>query len=88
MPKTDTSRLFAAYPHLAAIGGKWGTRECRRQLKELMTDTRGGGRNGFPPEHALTLMMLLLEHDREFPEFDDSTTTSWWEHDARSRRER
>lgn len=81
MSKTDTSKLFAAYPHLAPIGEKWGTRECRKLINDLMNDTRGGGRQGFPPEHASTIMMLLLEHDREFPDFDESTSVSWWEQD-------
>lgn len=81
MPNTDTSRLFAAYPHLAEIGEKWGSRECRKLINGLMNDTRSGGRSGFPPEHASTIMMLLLEHDREFPDFDESATTSWWERD-------
>ncbi|WP_232299225.1 hypothetical protein [Azoarcus sp. CIB] len=49
----------------------WGTAECRKFIFLLMTDTRGGGRQGFPPEHAGTIMSLLMEHDRRFPQFEN-----------------
>ncbi|THF63682.1 hypothetical protein E6C76_13925 [Pseudothauera nasutitermitis] len=83
MPKTDTSRLIAAFPHLANISGAWGTRECRQRINRLMTDTRGGARGGFPPEHASALVSLLVEHDRDFPAFDDSARWLWWESSRR-----
>jgi rRNA processing protein Krr1/Pno1 len=85
MPKTDTSKLFAAYPHLAVIGEKWGTREARRIINDLMNDSRGGERQGFPAEHASTIMSLLMEHDREFPNCDDSSSGQWWQQEQERR---
>lgn len=85
MPKTDTRGLIAAYPHLADIERTWGTRACRQLINGLMGDTRGGERHGFPPEHASTIMALLMEHDREFPDFDDSSAATWWAQDQERR---
>lgn len=70
MTETDTRALYECFPHLRKIDVMWGTRECRDYLFQLMTDTRGGKRQGFPAEHAMTIMSLLMEHDREFPEFE------------------
>jgi len=50
----------------------WGTRECRRMLLNLINDSRGGTRSGFPPEVAAAITRLLLAHDEKFPHFDDS----------------
>ncbi|BAL25173.1 hypothetical protein AZKH_2873 [Azoarcus sp. KH32C] len=64
------AELFAKFPHLRKIEAMWGSAECRKLLFQLMTDTRGGTRQGFPKEHALTLMRLMMEHDRKFPQFE------------------
>jgi hypothetical protein len=68
-PKTDTHALFSRFPHLRRIEAIWGTRECREFITELMSDSRGD-RQGFPVEHASTLIALLMEHDEVFPQFD------------------
>ncbi len=78
MPKTDTSRLYADHPHLAKIEEMWGTRSCRDFISQLMSETRGGTRQGFAPENASTLLRLLMEHDIEFPALDDSAGGKWW----------
>ncbi|THF61650.1 hypothetical protein [Pseudothauera rhizosphaerae] len=85
MSKTDTTRLFAAYPHLAKIEQTWGTRECRQFISRVLNDSRDGGRQGFPPEHARTLMALFMEHDREFPAFEERLGTTWWEQEGARR---
>lgn len=77
MPVTDTRKLYEAYPHLVKIEELWGTRQGREFINSLITDTRGGQRHGFPPEHATTIVSLLIEHDREFPRFD-IPAGSWW----------
>jgi|GEM_PF-5408525 len=68
----DASRLYEAYPHLIRIDELWGSAECRKLLLMLLSDTRDGKRQGFPREHAATLMRLLIAHDEQFPAFDDS----------------
>lgn len=78
MPKTDTTRLYAAHPHLARIDELWGRKDCRDLLTNLMTETRDGERAGFCKENASTLLRLLMEHDRAFPEFDDSAKIGSW----------
>lgn len=85
MPKTDTSRLYADHPHLAKINETWGTRACRELLNKLMNDSRGGGRTGFAPENASTIMRLLMEHDGQFPDLEDTTSMSWWQSEQERR---
>lgn len=83
--KTDTSALYERFPHLRRIDTMWGSRECRQYLMHLMTDTRGGTRQGFPPQHAATIMALLMEHDRCFPELENLGYDIRWgdEHERR-----
>lgn len=78
MTSIDTTALYAAHPHLARIGTLWGTRQCRNLLCTLLGETRDGARHGFEPEHASTIIRILMEHDRLFPEFDDSEGGAWW----------
>lgn len=81
LKRTDTASLFQRFPHLSVIDLMWGSRECRSYIFRLMTDTRGGSRQGFPPEHARTIMTLLLEHDRNFPQFEnDGEDNRWGDH--------
>lgn len=68
--ETATEQLYERFPHLKKIESMWGSPECRKFLFLLMTDTRGGTRQGFPKEHAVTIMSLLMEHDRRFPQFE------------------
>ncbi|NMF87423.1 hypothetical protein [Aromatoleum petrolei] len=86
MRKTDVSKLYEAYPHLGRIDELWGTRDCREFINRLMNDTREGQRRGFPGDHARTILRLLLEHDREFPQFEESITSDWRNSVAPSRR--
>ncbi|THF63483.1 hypothetical protein [Pseudothauera rhizosphaerae] len=76
--ETDTMSLYARFPHLRKIDHIWGSRECRNYILQLMTDTRGGTRQGFPREHALTIMSLLMEHDRRFPQFEEAPSDAHW----------
>lgn len=75
---TATAALFERFPHLRVIDELWGSRECRDFILRLMTDTRGGTRQGFPPEHARTIMSLLMEHDRLFPKWENMGTDVRW----------
>lgn len=82
MPNVDTSRLYAAHPHLRRIDELWGQAECRALLTELMSETRDGARAGFAPENASTLLRLLMEHDRSYPQFDESFKIPAWQRSA------
>ncbi|HRP95814.1 MAG TPA: hypothetical protein PL143_06140 [Rhodocyclaceae bacterium] len=88
MPNVDTSRLYTAFPHLAKIDRIWGTRECRQFIRDLLSETRDGQRSGFAPDHASTIMRLLIEHDRHFPDFDDSFGGAWWQKELDRQRQR
>lgn len=72
MPDTDATPLYQAYPHLRKIEELWGSAQGRALLIDLMEDTREGTRQGFKLEHASIIFSLLIEHDRLFPQFDDS----------------
>ncbi|NMG77333.1 hypothetical protein [Aromatoleum diolicum] len=87
MRKTDVSALYATYPHLAQIDELWGTRDCREFINRLMNDTRDGKRRGFPGDHARTILRLLMEHDRQFPEFEENITSAWRSSEKRARDE-
>jgi hypothetical protein len=75
MPRTDTTSLYQAFPHLRKIDDLWGTRGARDLLQSLLYDSRDGSREGFPLESASTLLLLLMEHDSLFPQFDDSRSS-------------
>lgn len=49
------------------IDALWGTDTCRTYLLELITDTRGNSRQGFPREIMTYLLKLIERHDTEFP---------------------
>jgi len=84
---TNTDALYQRFPHLRRIDTIWGSLECRKFIWELLTDTRGGTRMGFPKEYAGTIMSLLMEHDRRFPEFENAVVNPWGE-DEYDRRHR
>lgn len=86
--KTDAEAFFQRFPHLRVIDDEWGTEACRNRLFGLMNDTRAGARSGFPAEHAHVIMMLLLEHDRLFPEFDRDAAAPLWGEDHLRRYQR
>lgn len=77
VPTVDTRALLQRFPHLERIVTTWGTRTCRDFLTHLMTDTRDGRRQGFPPEHAWTIFKLLAEHDEKFPQFEPREQATW-----------
>ena len=68
----DTNPQFNAindaFPH---IGNRlklyWGHQEFFSYLHNLLNDTRGGTRKGFPAEVLLALQSLSDEHDEAYP---------------------
>jgi len=85
--ETSTEKLYARFPHLRKIDLMWGSPECRKFIFMLMTDTREGARQGFPKEHAATILSLLMEHDRRFPQFEHELGhhDQRWGHDVSRR---
>ena len=45
----------------------WGGPDASAYINTLLQDTRGGTRQGFPPEVAKALFKLLQIHDRDYP---------------------
>jgi hypothetical protein len=52
------------------IESKWGSRAGRDYLMSLIMDSRDGDRKGFPAEVAEEIIMILKQHDKEFPNLD------------------
>ena len=83
-PLVEAKALFERFPHLERVEQLWGSPECRELLADLMLDDRDGGRAGFPPESASLILLLLQEHDRQFPACDQSRLrhAGWTDDDA------
>jgi len=66
--------LFKQYPHIGdKINALWGTAECRKMLVSLLSDSRDGAREGFPPAIAKEILGMLKAHDDKYPQFDTTT---------------
>lgn len=64
--------FFIRYPHIAQkVVSTFGSKECRAFLTSLLTDSRDGKRQGFPPEDAKLIFSLLQKHDQLHPEFSN-----------------
>lgn len=73
MKRELLSFVSEVHPHISnKIDHLWGSKECRDEMKHLLTDTRNGQRRGFAPDVAQTIFRLLALHDSVHPEFDDS----------------
>lgn len=60
-------------PHVAKkVAFLWGEPEFVKFINTLMNDSRNGARQGFNTEVSSALFALMLEHDREFPDFGPS----------------
>jgi hypothetical protein len=63
--------LFDKYPHIRRkVDSSWGSAEMRKFIIELLSDSRGGTRVGFPPADAAQILSLLKVHDDSFPQYD------------------
>jgi hypothetical protein len=76
--QTDTAAFFVSYPHLRCIELLWGSHECRDFIHRLMFKDDRGNRQGFPPVAAATILALLTEHDRQFPQCAKPQDESFW----------
>ena len=60
-------------PHIAKkIAFLWGEPEFNQVMNNLMNDSRNGSRQGFNAEVSTALFELMLEHDKQFPDFGPS----------------
>ena len=55
----------------------WGHEAFPAYLGELMNDTRGGARQGFPEDVAIALFRLLQQHEKEFPQYVKPVGEIW-----------
>ena len=61
----DVRRRF---PHIGKmIKLHWGHASFDKMMFDLMNDTRGGTRQGFPVEIGAALLRLSSQHTRDFP---------------------
>lgn len=63
--KTIDARFPRIAKHLRLV---WGSKEFRHYVDQLLNDTRGGKRQGFPPEVLFALHKIIEEHDRQNPD--------------------
>jgi hypothetical protein len=70
------------YPRVGEqLRNKWASRDFSPYVNELLNDTRDGKRTGFPPAVAHAIFSLMMQHDREFPEFEIKVNDIWSLHD-------
>ena len=68
----DTNESFKLvaerFPHISKkIEVTWGHKECSEFINRLLTDSRDGKRQGFPPEVGKALFKLMALHDELYP---------------------
>lgn len=64
----DFVLLAARFPHITKkIEFLWGHQDFYTMFNELMHDTRGGTRQGFPMEAGSALLRLHMKHAQMFP---------------------
>jgi hypothetical protein len=71
-------KVVQRFPHVGKkVEESWGTQALRTYIWDLFQDSRGGTRQGFPPEYASALFRLLDAHDRQYPELIDTSSDIW-----------
>ena len=62
--------INAAFPHIGErLRVYWGQQEFVSYMRELLHNTRGDTRKGFPIEVLVALQSLSDEHDNAYPHF-------------------
>jgi hypothetical protein len=60
--------IYQAFPHIGnKLKAYWGCQEFVSYMRNLIHDTRGGTRQGFPWDVLVALQSLLDEHFRAYP---------------------
>lgn len=66
------------FPHIGKrLAEYWGHKSFGDYIDGLMNDTRGGKRQGFPPDIAFSLFRLSQTHSLEYPQFDAGSSDTW-----------
>jgi len=66
------------FPHIGKrLAALWGKDSLGVYIDSMMNDTRGGSRQGFPPEIAFSLFHLAQTHSNEFPQFTAKSSDTW-----------
>lgn len=74
----DYKLLHARFPKIAlGVEIRWGTRDLQPYIHELLQDTRGHTRMGFPVEVATSLTNLSFIHSRYYPDLDKPPDSVW-----------
>jgi hypothetical protein len=70
--------VIEQYPRVGEqLASKWGTAAFPAYVNGLMNDTRGGTRAGFSESAAMALFRLMMQHDKEFPQFELKVADIW-----------
>lgn len=59
------------------IAAVWGQPEFNLLIHQLLRDSRGGTREGFPAHVTLALVHLEARHRHEFPELTIPPSSTW-----------
>lgn len=74
----DYKVLEARFPKIAlGIEIRWATRDLQPYIHDLLQDTRGHTRLGFPKEVATSLTSLSLTHSKFYPDLDQPPDSVW-----------
>ena len=66
---SDFLTVYDRHPHISEkISFVWGYDVFYIYLKNLLSDTRNGKRQGFSPDILFALLSLSSKHDVEYPE--------------------
>lgn len=70
--------IEAKFPKIAlGIELRWGSYDLVVYINDLMKDTKGHTRLGFPQEIAVCLTNLLFTHSKEYPNLDEPPDSVW-----------
>lgn len=74
----ELKKVNQRFPHIGRqLQSLWGCPDFSVYINQLLSDTRGGSRQGFPVEVARALFKLLQVHDREFPQHASDIPDIW-----------
>ncbi|MEO8542680.1 MAG: hypothetical protein ABI434_03815 [Burkholderiaceae bacterium] len=74
----DYQVVNTSFPHIGRkIAEQWGQPEFNRLIHQLLRDTRGGGREGFPAQVTLALVGLESQHQRDYPQLTIPPSSMW-----------
>jgi hypothetical protein len=74
----DYRIVNTSFPHIGKrIAAVWGQPEFNLLILQLLRDSRGGTREGFPPHVRLALVRLEARFQREFRELTIPPSSMW-----------